>query len=88
MLNNLKALSEIAVRLNPSIPPIPERHIKESKPNDGRKIWEIEADNGPMGVDEEDELDKLDKQIKEVQKKINDCMYISDTHCLVPLDNL
>eukprot|EP01127_Copromyxa_protea_P017955 TRINITY_DN554_c0_g1_i8.p1 TRINITY_DN554_c0_g1~~TRINITY_DN554_c0_g1_i8.p1 ORF type:complete len:313 (-),score=91.30 TRINITY_DN554_c0_g1_i8:102-1040(-) len=72
VLNNLKALSEIAVRHNPSIPPIPERHIKESKPVDGRKIWEIEAEAMPMGTDEEDELDKLDKQIKDIQKKITD----------------
>lgn len=77
MLNNLKALSEIACRINPSLPPIPERHIKESKPVDGRKIWEIEAEAMPMGVDEEDELDKLDKQIKEIQKKITDCTSIN-----------
>jgi hypothetical protein len=74
VLNNLKALSEIAVKFNPSLPPIPERHIKESKPVDGRKIWEIEAEAMPMGIDEEDELDKLAKQIEEVQKKISECM--------------
>lgn len=81
MLNNLKALSEIAGRYNPNLPPIPERHIKESKPVDGRKIWEIEADTMAMGIDEEDEVDKLAKQIEDVQKKISECMRIERILC-------